>query len=282
MKDQRPSRGSPGGPLAGCRVLVSRAKRQADALSSALRELGCVVIETPFIEIRPPRSYHPLDAALRDLGRYDWLILTSVNGVDALFERLAKKHVPSSALAPLKIAAIGPATKRAIEQRGLTVAVTPKKYVAESIVSSLQRRVMGKRVLLVRARVARDVIPRELRQAGAEVDVIEAYETVVPVSSARRLRLLLASKSRRPHAITFTSSSTVKNFVKLLGVRNARAALRKTAGGQGVHSASIGPVTSATLREFNLPVDIEATEYTIPGLVAAILSKAAEVRQSIL
>ena len=254
-------------PLAGCRVLVSRAKKQAGALSSALRDLGCEVIEIPFIEIRRPRSYKPLDDALRHLADYDWLILTSVNGVDAFFQRLAKNGRQPSALAHLKIAAIGPATKKAIEERGLMVTVTPKEYIAESVVSRLRSRVRNKSVLLVRARIARDVIPRELRRAGASVKVVEAYETVVPQSSAKRLRALLATKNRRPHVITFTSSSTVRNFVRLLGLRRARAALKKPA----VHSASIGPVTSATLREFGLPVDIEATEYTIPGLATAIL-----------
>src|SRR5271165_424314 len=160
-------------PLIGCRVLVSRAKKQADALSSALRKLGCEVLEIPFIEIRRPISYRPLDSALRNLATYDWLILTSVNGVKALFERMARKRLDASALAHLKIAAIGPATKMAIEQHGLEVTVTPRKYVAESVVAALHRRVKGKRVLLVRARVARDVIPRELRKAGAQVDVVE-------------------------------------------------------------------------------------------------------------
>jgi uroporphyrinogen-III synthase len=258
-------------PLAGCRILVSRAKKQAGALSSALRELGCRVIEIPFIEIRKPSSYQPLDSALRNLAAYDWLILTSVNGAEALFARLAKKNIGVAALARLKIAAIGPATRKAIERRGLRVAVTPKEYVAESVVASLKRRVKGKRVLLVRAKVARDVIPRELRNAGAEVDVVEAYETVAPKASEKRLRALLANKTQRPHAITFTSSSTVKNFVALLGLRSARAALKKPARYHGVHTASIGPVTSATLREFGLPVDIEAKQYTVPGLVAAIV-----------
>jgi uroporphyrinogen-III synthase len=263
-------------PLSGCRVLVSRAKKQADALSSALRALGCTVYEIPFIEIRPPRSFQPLDTALRNLAAYDWLILTSVNGVDALFARMKKKRIAPQALAHMNIAAIGPATKKAIETRGLTVAVTPKEYVAESVVSGLRRRVKNKRVLLVRARVARDVIPRELRKAGAEVEVVEAYETVVPKLSATRLRTLLADKQRKPHAITFTSSSTVKNFVALLGQRAARGALRKP----GIYSASIGPITSATLRQCDLPVDIEAREYTIPGLVAAVLQKRAETQIS--
>ena len=280
MRSSRESGRSLELPLAGCRVLVSRAKRQAGALSSALRELGCQVIEIPFIEIRPPRSYQPLDAALRNLSHYDWLILTSVNGVDALSQRMAKMRVPTSELAHLKIAAIGPATRKGIEERGLPVSVTPREYVAESVVKALRRRVKNKRVLLVRARVARDVIPRELRRASAEVDVIEAYETVAPPASARRLRALLGNRDRRPHAITFTSSSTVKNFVKLMGVRAARSALHKPVGGYGTHSASIGPVTSATLRELGLPVNIEAAEYTIPGLVAAILRKSSETRNS--
>jgi uroporphyrinogen-III synthase len=266
-----------GKPLSGCRILVSRAKAQAGVLSSALRELGCDVIEIPFIDIRTPSSYQPLDSALRNLASYQWLILTSVNGVEALFKRMAKRRLDSSALAHLKIAAIGPATRKAIERHGLTVTLTPKEYVAESVVGSLRRRVNHKRVLLVRARIARDVIPRQLRRAGATLDVIEAYQTVVPKSSQRRLRALLAGK-RRPHAITFTSSSTVRNFVRLLGLRGARAALKKPEPNQGVCTASIGPVTSATLRAFGLPVDIEAKKFDIPGLVSAILQAQALIQ----
>ena len=254
--------------LQGCRIVVSRAKKQAGALSTLLRERGCQVIEIPFIEIRKPSSYQPLDTALKNVSDYDWLILTSVNGVEAMFERMAKKKVQPSSLGGIKIAAIGPATKSAIEKHGLRVTVTPKEYVAESVVASLHKKVKGKRVLLVRAKVARDVIPRELRKVGAQVDVIEAYETVAPESSARRLRSVLAGDGK-PHAITFTSSSTVKNFVDLLGLHGARAAIKG-----GIHSASIGPVTSATLREFGLPVNIAAREYTMQGLVDAIVAAA--------
>jgi len=257
-------------PLSGCRVVVTRARKQAGALSSSLKELGCEVMEIPFIEIHKPSSYKPLDTALRNLAEYDWLILTSVNGVEAVFERMKKLKVAGSVLAQLKIAAIGPATKSAIEKPGLTVAAAPNEYVAESVVNMLQTQVKGKRVLLVRAKIARDVIPRELRKAGAIVDVIEAYETVAPKSSERKLRAVLKG-DRKPHAITFTSSSTVKNFVGLLGLQSARAAMKKRAPNHGVHTASIGPVTSATLREFGLPVDIEAKSYDIPGLVAAIV-----------
>ncbi len=250
-------------PLSGVRVLVGRARHQASALSSELRKLGATVIEIPFIEIRTPRSFKPLDSALANLGCYDWLILTSVNGVEAMWERLAKLRLAKEPLKHVQIAAIGPATRKSIEQRGCKVDVVPKEYVAESVVRSLRRRVRGKRVLLVRAKVARDVIPSELRQAGAEVDVVEAYETVVPQSSRKRLRSLLGNPRRRPHVVTFTSSSTVRNFVALLGARDARL--------NEIRLASIGPVTSSTLRELGLRVDIEARKFTIPGLVDAIV-----------
>jgi uroporphyrinogen-III synthase len=269
--------------LAGIRVLIGRAKHQAGALSGELRKLGADVIEIPFIEIRKPKSFQPLDSALKSLSTYDWLILTSVNGVEAMWDRLretregldfsraARRPKSTSASAAevplLLIAAIGPATKKAIEQRSARVDVVPKEYVAESVVKSLKNKVRGKRVLLVRAKVARDVIPTELRKAGASVDVVEAYETVVPRSSRTRLRAALKNSKKRPHVVTFTSSSTVKNFVELLGV--SRKSRRKSLA--GIQMASIGPVTSATLKDLGLPVDIAAKEFTIPGLVAAIV-----------
>jgi len=286
-------------------VLVGRARHQAGALSAQLRKLGADVIEIPFIEIRKPRSFRSLDSALKNLASYDWLILTSVNGVEAMWERMRKlqvkwrahlregheftrankrdqKDAASAAEGRTRIAAIGPATKKAIEQRGFRVDVVPKEYVAESVVRSLRRKVKGTRVLLVRARVARDVIPRELRKSGARVDVVEAYETVVPQSSRRQLRAVLKNPKRRPHVVMFTSSSTVRNFVELLGSAGLRGQeCPRHASGRGrphlteldgVQMASIGPVTSATLREFGLPVDIKAKEFTIPGLVAAIVT----------
>ena len=289
--------------LKGIRVLVGRARHQAGALSSELRKRGAIVIEIPFIEIRRPRSFQPLDTALKNLDSYDWLILTSVNGVEAMWERLEKLGLrdasnarvlasttsregqdfsratgtfkSGSTLAAkgrlLRIAAIGPATKKAIEQRGAKVDVVPKEYVAESVVRSLKNKVKGKRVLLVRAKVARDVIPRELRKAGAHIDVAEAYETVVPQSSRARLRTSLKNPKKRPHVVTFTSSSTVRNFVELLG--RAQKASTNLAE---IRMASIGPVTSSTLREQGLSVDIAAKQFTIPGLVAAIVKNFAE------
>jgi uroporphyrinogen-III synthase len=260
-------------PLSGLRILVGRARHQASALSSGLRELGAAVIEIPFIEIRKPRSYKPLDSALKNLPDYDWLILTSVNGVEAVWQRLRKLRLTKMQLKHLKVAAIGPATKKAIEKRGIEVNVVPEEYVAESVVESLRNQIAGKRVLLARAKVARDVIPRELRKLGAKIDVVEAYETVIPQSSRTRLRAILKDAKRRPDVITFTSSSTVRNFVTLLGtnVWRGRPRPRKASSIDGIRLASIGPITSSTLREQGLPVDVEATEYTIPGLIKALV-----------
>ena len=270
--DARRTTGStPAQPLNGLRVLVGRARHQASALSSGLRDLGAQVLEIPFIEIRKPRSYSPLDTALKDLSDYDWLILTSANGVDALWERLRRLRVNPGRLSHLKIAAIGPATRQAIEEHGLKVNVVPKEYVAESVVASLRQKVRGKKVLLARAKIARDVIPRELRKLGARVDVVEAYETIVPQSSRRRLRAAMSSVKNGPDVITFTSSSTARNFVALLGKGRGRGRPRDAKQLEGILLASIGPVTSSTLRGLGLRVDIEARKYTIPGLIKAIV-----------
>jgi uroporphyrinogen-III synthase len=218
----------------------------------------------PSIEIRPPRSYRPLERALRRIDSYNWLVLTSANGVEALFSRLRRLRLSLRSLKHLQVAAIGPATKAEAERRGLRVQVMPAEYVAESVVRSLRRRVKGKRVLLVRARVARDVLPKALRRAGARVEVVEAYRTVAPPRSKRRLRAAL--RKRRPHWVTFTSSSTARNFALLVGANRMRAALK------GIRVASIGPVTSSTLRELGLRVTVQARKYTIPGLVQAMVS----------
>ena len=251
-------------PLAGTRILVGRARHQANSLSAGLRSLGASVVEIPFIEIRKPQSFQPLDDALKNLKRYDWLILTSVNGVEAMWERRRKFRLTRRHFQHLRIAAIGPATKRALLKSGLKVKMVPEEYVAESVVKGLRDKVSGKRVLLVRARVARDLIPEELRAAGAEVDVVEAYETVVPKKSGERLRALMKDSTRRPHLVTFTSSSTARNFAELLGDAKAPSL-------RNVEFASIGPVTSGTLRKLQLPVAIEAREFTMGGLIRAIV-----------
>ncbi|HWZ46545.1 MAG TPA: uroporphyrinogen-III synthase [Candidatus Saccharimonadales bacterium] len=248
--------------LQGRRVLVTRARKQSAGLTRPLRLLGAKVVEVPTIEIKAPRSYAPLDSALRKAADYDWLILTSVNGVEALFARLKKLRIPVDLLRHMHVAAIGPATRQAIEDHGLPVTVTPPKYIAESVVEALRGRTEGKYVLLVRAKIARDVLPTELRKAGAAVDVVEAYETHVPRGAATKLKKLFTARNK-PHVITFTSSSTATNFLSLLG-KNAPKLL------EGISLASIGPVTSATLTQAGYRPSIEAREYTMQGLVEAI------------
>lgn len=252
-------------PLSGMRILITRSHEQAAEFSRLLEAMGAAVISVPTIQIVPPQSYQPLDKALKKLPAYDWLILTSVNGVRALSKRMEKNEVDAGLFSGLSVAAIGPATKQEAESIGLRVAVTPDDYIAEAVVSALKDRVRGKRILLVRAKVARDVIPNQLRKFGAEVDVAEAYETIVPAKSATKLAQALEDDNNRPQVITFTSSSTVKNFVTLLGKGKSPKEVLL-----GIVIASIGPVTTATLVENGLTADIEAKEFTIPGLAAAI------------
>jgi uroporphyrinogen-III synthase len=250
-------------PLSGWRILTTRASKQSGGLAEPLREMGAEVIEIPTIEIKPPTSYKALDASLKNIARYDWLILTSVNGVEALFARLNKLRIAPAKLAHLQVAAIGPATQREIENHGMKVTVTPDRYVAESVVEALKDRTQGKRVLLVRAKVARDVLPNELKKAGAKVDVAEAYETHVPKGAKAKLNRLFSNDSSRPDIVTFTSSSTATNFLALLE-KDHWHGLRE------IWLASIGPVTSDTLRQAGFKTNIEAFEYTMEGLALAI------------
>jgi len=253
-------------PLEGWRVLVTRAGPQARALSGPLREKGAEVVEIPTIEIHPPATYAPLDQALGNIAGYNVLILTSVNGVSAMFDRYRELRLNKDEMRHLLAVAIGPATAQAMREEGIDVSVVPERYVAESVVEALHGRITAdSRVLLVRAKVARDILPNELRKMGAQVDVAEAYETKVPEGAARHLREIFSDSATKPHVVTFTSSSTAANFVELLG-GNAREALRD------VCLASIGPVTSATLRDAGFPPTIEAREYTMSGLVEAIMA----------
>jgi len=250
-------------PLSGWRILTTRASKQSGGLAAPLREMGAEVVEIPTIEIKPPSSYKALNAALKNISKYDWLILTSVNGVESLFARLKKLRIPSAKLAHLQVAAIGPATQREIEKQGVTVAVTPDRYVAEAVVEALKGKTKGKRVLLVRAKVARDVLPTELRKSGARVDVAEAYETHVPKAAKAKLNRLFSNDTSRPDIVTFTSSSTATNFLALLE-KDHWHGLRE------IWLASIGPVTSDTLRQAGFKPNIEALEYTMEGLALAI------------
>lgn len=251
-------------PLTGRKILITRARHQAQSLASALENKGATVVAIPAIEIIPPDSYDALDASLRNAKKYQWLVVTSANSVEVLAERLSALKLPIAAVDALKIAAIGPATARALGEVGLHVDEVPRQAVAESLVDSLRNQVRGTNVLLVRAKVARDVLPDELRKARATVDVVDAYQTIVPSTSADDLRLLFAAPDRVPDVVTFTSSSTVTNFLRLLCEANI------TVWPSAMAAASIGPITSQTLRNHGIEPAVEATEYTIPGVVEAL------------
>ena len=250
--------------LAGRTILVTRARQQAGRLSEALRTRGATVLEIPAIAIEPPHSYAPLDAALRKLSEYQWLIVTSANGAEALRTRSAELGIAPEAFAHLEIAAVGSATAAALREAGLAVTLTPREYVAESLVEALGERIAGQRVLLARAMVARDVIPDALRAQGAAVDVVDAYRTVVPAESVTAIRTIFGAGGRLPDAATFTSSSTVANFLALLEA----AGMDRPAQ---IKAVSIGPVTSATLRERGWEPAAEADPHDLSGLVEAVV-----------
>jgi len=247
-------------PLFGQRIVVTRDRSQASELAEPLEALGAEALLLPVIEIREPSDPQPLDDAIARLESYDWLIFTSANGVRHFVARLDQS---SRDLRNLKarICAIGPATKAAVEALHIKVDLMPKEYVAESLVEAFAKEnLQFRRILLPRAAVARDLVPRELARRGATVDVVEAYRTVAPADLADRARAIL---DRQPHWITFTSSSTVTNFIAAAGGE----ALRQ------MKIASIGPITSATLREHGFEPTVEARPHTIEGLVEAILQR---------
>jgi uroporphyrinogen III methyltransferase/synthase len=249
-------------PLFGKRVAITRAREQAGVLREELAALGAEVIEIPTIEIRPPDSWEALDAAIRKLEDFHYLLVTSANGVRNFLARLAASGRDVRALHGLTIGAIGPATAAEFARTGVKVDLLPTEYVAEGLLRALgDRDLRGKAFLIPRARVARDLVPRALEERGARVEVVEAYQTVTPEISPEELRRLLTPP---PDAITFTSSSTATNFAKLLGENRLAETLR------GTVIASIGPVTSQTLRRLGLAVTLEARESTMAGLVRAI------------
>jgi uroporphyrinogen III methyltransferase/synthase len=248
-------------PLFGRKIVVTRAQQQAADLSDNLRSLGADVLEWPVISLQPPLDPGPLDRAIENLVSYHWLIFTSVNGVRFFLDRLDRSPHDLRSL-QARVCAIGPATRQAVEALHLKVDLMPAEYVAESVVAAFaSHQLSGKRILLPRAAVARDLIPIELSKLGAQVDVVEAYCNVIPEDAAARAHEIFTA-SKKPDWITFTSSSTVQNGVAIAG----RDAL------EGVRIASIGPVTSKTAREHGLRVDVEAKQYTMEGLIEAILS----------
>jgi len=249
------------GPLAGRRIVVTRAARQSGGLRERLEQQGAEVLLLPTIEIAPPESYGPLDEALRDAKRFAWLVVTSANAVRVIGERLAEIGLSSESLAHLHCAAIGPSTAEAMQTLGLKVDVVPERYVGDSLGDALKDQVRGQRVLLVRAAVARDIVPDALQAAGATVTVVDAYRTVVPPDATERAKLIFEAK-QLPDAVVFTSGSTVTHLLDVL--REAGLALPRD-----VACVSIGPVTSAALRDAAVVVAVEAETASLDGLVDA-------------
>lgn len=255
-------------PLFGKRVLVTRARDQAGTLSTLLEENGATAIEVPTVQIEPPTDAKPLEDAVRHLDRYDWAIFTSANGVRAFFDKLAEIGDDVRALKGVRLCAIGPATAGELRRFGLRIDYVPPEFVTEAVVEGLiDLGVKGKRMLLPRAEVARDVLPVELRKAGATVDEVAAYRTTSAQDIEAKVGKLLVDGAI--DVVTFTSSSTVRNLLSALGksgdVSRGPRLLDKTV------NACIGPITAQTAEEMGVRVDVVAREYTIKGLVEAIV-----------
>ncbi|MCU1223016.1 MAG: Uroporphyrinogen synthase [Edaphobacter sp.] len=272
------------------RILITRTRHQASELATQLEALGATPLLIPTIEIITPETYAPLDTALAQLESFDWLLFTSANAVEVFAQRLNRvPHLrdglivakvgnrgsdPLSSVDPQKpiegfdaklpkIAAIGPATAKAVQGIGLQVDLIPPKYIAESLLEALIPEALGKRMLLIRAEQARDILPEGLTAVGAHVTIAEAYRTQTPPDSIPALQSIFASPTSYPDAITFTSASTARNLIALLEAANLT--LPPT-----ITLASIGPITSQTLRDLGLSPHLEAAEPTIPALIQSL------------
>lgn len=250
-------------PLFGRTIMVTRTRPQASRLTARLTERGARVIECPTIEIHPPSSWQPVDRALTDLERFDWVVLTSPNGVDFFFRRLWELGLDARALGGVRLAAIGPATADKLEANGLRVDLLPQKFVAEGLVEAMtEAGVGGANILLARAAEARKVLPVELTAAGAQVTEVALYQTLPPQGLTPPARDAL--DRGEVHLVTFTSSSTAENLAQVLGDDLASFI-------DAVPGASIGPITSQTARGLGFNLAAEASTYTIDGLVDAVV-----------
>ena len=250
-------------PLMGKRIVVTRAREQASELVKVLSDLGAECLECPTIKVVPPDDWKPLDTAIENLSSYDWLIFTSVNGVNFFFERLFKQDRDVRALSNLRTASIGPATAKRMFDFGLKSDIVPKSYMAESVIEAFaQEDIKGKRVLLPRAKEARPILPVELAKMGAEVNEVTAYRTEEVRDNVDIL--MTGLEQGTVDLITFTSSSTVKNFHAIIPPAKFNDLMK------GVTIAAIGPITADTAKELGIDIHIIAKSYTIPGLCDAI------------
>jgi uroporphyrinogen III methyltransferase/synthase len=249
-------------PLFGRGIVITRPEKQADDLAQLLTNEGANPIHFPTIKIIPPPDWRDLDAAIKNLEDYDWLIFTSANGVAFFFERLFEKNKDIRDLKGIKICCIGPATAQQVESKGIRVDLVPKKFISEGILESFSGiNLRGKKILIARAAKARDVLPTGLKKLGAKVNVVTAYVTVNSGKKKKELETLF--KENQVNVITFTSSSTVNNFAKIMG--------RNFSLPKSVKVACIGPVTEAAATRAGLSVDIHQAEYTMEGLVQTLI-----------
>jgi uroporphyrinogen III methyltransferase/synthase len=256
-------------PLLGKGVVVTRAREQASELLGTLQNLGACCYEFPTISIEPMDDYGPLEDAILRLQDYDWLVFTSVNGVEFFFKVLHEIGLDARALGGLEVAAIGPATAERLTGYGILPDFVPEKYVAEHVVQGLvELEIKGKKVLIPRAEKAREVLPEELSKAGAQVDVLPVYRTSLAASDPEEVRQALAEE--RIDYVTFTSSSTVDNFFKLVPAEEIKKHLGH------LRLACIGPITAKTLQGYGFTPHIQPEEFTMPALVQAILEDAAQ------
>ncbi len=252
-------------PLFGKRIVITRARTQASDLVSQLSKLGAVCIEIPTIEISPPEDITPLKESIENLKHYDWIVFTSVNGVKFFFDTLYEMGKDVRALGHLKFACIGPVTKERLRDHGIVSDILPQTYQAESVIEAFSGvEIKNKKILLPRAKVARTILPEELAKMGAKVDEVTAYETHLNQEGKKELMELL--KNHEIDAVTFTSSSTVSNFMSFFDSEVEKKLLNN------IVFASIGPITSDTTRFLGIEPDIEATEFTIPGLIDSLLN----------
>lgn len=251
-------------PLFGCRVLVTRSREQASVLSRAIEDLGGQAVEFPTIHIEDPIDIGPLDQAVAQAHNYRWIIFTSANGVVRFFNRLIKQNLDIRDLKGVRICAIGPKTREALEKYGIIVEYVPSEYRAEEIAAGLKGKIApGDRILLPRADIARKALAELLAGEGAQVEEVVAYRTITGGGNSEIISQML--ENGEIDFVTFTSSSTVSNFSDMLGHNKLQRLL------EGVKVACIGPVTAETARKMGIQVDIEAKRYTIEGLVEAVL-----------
>lgn len=246
--------------LTGRRILITRTRQQVSELATRLEEMGAEVLLIPTIELAPPTSFEGLDDALSLMASFEWVLFTSANAVHAFAARARELGMVPELR---KIAVIGPATARAVQEIGLKVDLMPKQYVAESLAAALRPSADGVSMLLVRAEQARDVLPLALDAAGARLTIAHVYRNIAPWDSVAALRRAFSDPKQYPDAITFTSSSTATNLFSLLDTATLQLPDR-------IERASIGPITSETLRELGHPATIEASEPTIAALCVAL------------